>query len=170
MTHHADTRSIEDGIAASRTRLAATLEELWDRVSVDSVAHDALGLIRSNAADYTGALDRAVRANPLALAVTGIGLAWLVFGSRRTTPEPAPDTGARREAEDGAARLGGRDEATGVTEDDNTWSHRLDALRDVARRFVVSSVTHAPAPRAPATTRPSRPASCPPSPPTCAMP
>jgi hypothetical protein len=95
MTHHTDPRRIEDDIAHDRAQLAATLDALQDRVSVDSLAQDALGLLRTHAADYTHAIDRAVRANPLAVGLVGAGLAWLVFGHR--TP-PAPLQNAKLEA------------------------------------------------------------------------
>lgn len=130
MTHHTDTRSIEESVEASRSHLSETLEEIQSRMSVESIAREALGLVRSNAAAYTGSLDRAVRANPLAVAMTGIGIAWLIFGGRRAAPEPSAATISRWEDEGGSPLPGDHEAASDHAE--GAWSRRIDALRDVA--------------------------------------
>lgn len=88
MTRHSDPKSIERDIASDREKLAATLDALQARVSVDTLTQDALGLLRANSAIYTRSLDTAVRANPLAVALVGAGLAWLVFGKRKAVEVP----------------------------------------------------------------------------------
>jgi len=133
MTHHPDTRTIENGIEQSRNRLSETLDELTGRMSTDNLAREALGLIRSNAADYTRSIDQAVRANPLALALTGAGLAWLIFGGRGAAPDASRRSVSRWEDE-GGAPLPADSVAAKDLRDDVTWSDRIDALRDTASR------------------------------------
>lgn len=105
---HRSAREIEADLERERAGLADTLDELQDRVSIDRLSREALGLIRSNAGSYARSLDEAVRANPIALAVTAAGLAWLVFGgksgggagplaARRGRVDPAEDWTSGRE-------------------------------------------------------------------------
>jgi hypothetical protein len=86
MNQQPDPSQIEATIAQERAKLASTLDALQDRVSVDALAQDALGMIKANTENYTRSIDQAVRANPVALALVGVGLAWLVFGSRKPAP------------------------------------------------------------------------------------
>ncbi len=127
-----NTDTIEAGLARERASLASTLNELSDRTSIESLASDALGVIRSNAAAYTSSIDQAVRANPMALALTGVGLAWLIFGSTKK-PEKTPTRRAVSRWEDEGGNLSPR-EARGYSayrgpDDDDAWWDRADEER-----------------------------------------
>lgn len=125
MIEDADPKVIEAAIERDRASLASALDELQDRVTVDGIVREALGLIRSNTAGYTRAIDEAVRANPLALALTGIGLAWLVFGARKSTSgEPRTEALLRWEDEGGPVVPAG--------DIDTEWSRASDSLRQRA--------------------------------------
>lgn len=76
---------IEEQLARDRAALTGAMDALRNKLSVDNIVTDVFGLIQSNPAPYTKAIDRAVRANPLILAALGAGLAWLVLG-RKTAP------------------------------------------------------------------------------------
>lgn len=132
MTHHSDTRAIENELERDRAHLSDTLDELNDRISVDNLAREALGMIKSNAAAYTGTIDRAVRSNPLALTVTGIGLAWLIFGSGKKTDDPAPLVIDRWEGEGGSPMPIHGAAASHGSGDDSEWAAKLDTLRTTA--------------------------------------
>lgn len=126
MTHHADPRLIEADIERDRAELAATLDALQDRMSVDALAQEALGLLRTNSASYVTGIDAAVRANPVAVALVGAGLAWLIFGKRRSQENPK----ARRESllaweDDGGPARPSDERLPG-------WSDRTDRLRETA--------------------------------------
>lgn len=126
MTVHTDANMIEQDIDRDRADLAATLDELQDRVSVESLAQNALGFLRDNTADYTKSVDAAVRANPMALGLVGIGLAWLVFGSKKAD-EPAKTklkAMTTWENEGGPARPS--------DEHGTDWSQASDSLRSKA--------------------------------------
>ncbi|WP_347311429.1 DUF3618 domain-containing protein [Defluviimonas sp. SAOS-178_SWC] len=130
MTQHPDTGHIEAELERSRARLNSAVDALQDRTSVESLAQEALSLIRSNAAVYTRSIDNAVRANPIALALTGVGIAWLVFGNRKTTQET---TRARWEDEGGypnpSHQLATPEDTSPEIGD---WAGRIDALRERA--------------------------------------
>lgn len=134
MTEHHDPRNIEANLAQKRAALGSTLDELQDRFSVERLAEQALGMIRDNAAGYTRSIDQAVRANPLALAVTGIGLAWLIFGSRGDDDDKADSTWHERDG-DGHRHLhdSGRHRGGYNGPDDHgAWADRIDGLRQRA--------------------------------------
>lgn len=93
-----------DEIAASlereRNELSANIEGLRDRLSLEALVGDALGYAQANMAPYARALDGAVRANPMAAVMAGVGLAWLILGRRsggESLPEP-PLAGTKFEA------------------------------------------------------------------------
>lgn len=67
-----------------RAALVNALQGLRDRLTPGGVLREgASGLLRGSKSPYAHALDEAVRSNPLALALTGAGLAWLAFGRNR---------------------------------------------------------------------------------------
>ncbi|MCB2116996.1 MAG: hypothetical protein KDE00_12030 [Rhodobacteraceae bacterium] len=129
--HDTATNTLEQTVARKRAHLADTVEELRGRMSSDALAREALGMIRSNAASYSRSIDQAVRANPLALAVTGVGLAWLIFGGRRPAAQPSATSVARWEDE-GGAPLPEDAPAADMSGADSVWVDRVDALRSVA--------------------------------------
>lgn len=130
MTHHSDTTAMEADIDRDRAALASTLDALQDRVSIEHLAQEALGMIRTNAASYTRSIDQAVRANPLAVALTAAGLAWLIFGNKKPAAKPAkPVAISRWEDEGGSLVLPEHaTKASGEAE----WWRAVDALRDKA--------------------------------------
>ena len=82
MTHANDPDEIEAGLERNRSGLANALDELTHRASVDYIAREALGMLKINTADATHSLDRAIRANPVAFTLVGVGLAWMMFGGK----------------------------------------------------------------------------------------
>ena len=85
---------IEADLEKNRNGLASALDELTNRASVDYVAREALGLIKVNTAEATRSLDRMMRANPMAFALVGAGVAWMVLGGKdkdKTAADPNPE-------------------------------------------------------------------------------
>lgn len=83
---------IEREIEAERVALARSLDELQRQVSPDAIVERISAMLRENGGDMAGTAMRQARENPIALALTGAGLAWLMAG-------PAPSrTGPRRDA------------------------------------------------------------------------
>lgn len=137
MTRHPDTDTIEESIDRSRKALGSTLDELQDRISVDNLAQEALGMLRSNAAAYTRSIDSAVRANPLALALTGAGLAWLIFGNRSRPASVDSAAGGERWSHSGGSRpYGAYSRGYDPDAGENHWSDRIDTLRGKASEML----------------------------------
>lgn len=130
-----DTDRIEDRLERDRANLASSIDELQDRMSFDSLARDAMDSLKSNAGVYTKSVDHAIRANPMAVVLTGVGLAWLIFGSARKSKGKSPKTEPynRWESEGGMAydveesKYGMRGEGLGQHDED--WSQKADGLR-----------------------------------------
>ena len=139
MTYQSETDMIEAGIERDRASLASTIGALQERVSVEHLAQEALGLVKTNAADYTRSIDKAVRANPLALALTGAGIAWLVLGNRKSDEDEAHrsiarsqgDYGTRIRSHGSASTMVDPLSAADVT-GERDWSADIDSLRDQA--------------------------------------
>ncbi len=121
MTQHRNPRDIEAGIERDRASLASTMDALQDRVSVDNLAREALGTLRTNAAAYTKSVDQAVRSNPVAIGLVGVGLAWLIFGGKKSGADSDSDpfNTSRHLSDD-------------PFETDDNWSREADSLRQRA--------------------------------------
>jgi vacuolar-type H+-ATPase subunit H len=147
-TSSTDPREIEAELERDRATLASTLDELSDRVSVDSLARDALNTVKSYAGSYTSTLDGAVRTNPIAVALVGAGLAWLAFsGHRRSTAStsgdgyvggPVHDDLSRLDSEGGIPAASGLGSYAGGTPvgsssgDDHSWWDSIQDLQSKA--------------------------------------
>ena len=136
MQAHDMTDQSPDAIAArlerERADLALSINGLRDCLSTDALVGDALAFARDNTASYARVLDGAVRANPMAAVMAGVGLAWLVLG--RKTPAAlaaAPLAGTRLEALSRWEDEGGPPASDGGTDGgaDGAWIAEADALR-----------------------------------------
>ncbi len=78
-----DPRDIEADLEQVRSGLASDLDELSNRASIDYVAREALGMLKLNTTDATRTIDRAMRDNPVAFGLIGVGLAWMVMGGNK---------------------------------------------------------------------------------------
>lgn len=80
-----DTRSpeeIEREIERERAGLTNTLDDLQDKFSVETIARQFSDQFREHGGDIGKSVSDAVKRNPVALALTGVGLAWLMMGDK----------------------------------------------------------------------------------------
>lgn len=80
-----DTRSPEEiqrDIERERAGLTDTLDDLQDRFSIEHVARQFSDQFREHGGDIGRSVSEAVKRNPVALALTGVGLAWLMMGDK----------------------------------------------------------------------------------------
>jgi len=104
MTH--DPRSpseIERDIEYDRSRLSDNLETLQDRFSVEGALGQIGDQLREHGGDIGHAFTRTGKDNPAAVALTGIGLAWLIFGGNARGKDEG-DRHARRPSHPDAYR------------------------------------------------------------------
>ena len=127
--------SIESDLAATRTRLDSRLGLLQDRFTPGRLADDAVAYLRgSSGSEFVDTLKESVKRNPLPIAVTGIGLAWLIAASQR----PAAVVRLGRPGDSAAARrLAARERLEAAegnvlrmpTDTDDVHDERLHATR-----------------------------------------
>jgi hypothetical protein len=128
-------RQIEAQLDEDRDALSASIDALGKRFSLESLWSDGASLITANAGPYTQALDAAVRANPVALALTAVGLAWLILGRRgQATADPSPLAGTKFEAEARWEDEGGP--VSELPETDALWMEEADRLRRRASSLI----------------------------------
>ena len=84
-------REIEREIERERAELTDTLDDIQDRFSVEGLARQFTDQFREHGGDIGRSLSESVKRNPMALALTGVGLAWMVFGDRTTARDPYRD-------------------------------------------------------------------------------
>ena len=126
---------IEARLERDRDALSSSLNALRDRLTLDSLWKDGVALVTQNGGSYAQSLDAAVRANPLALAVAGVGVAWLIFGRRSDTPPASPPlAGTRFEAVTRWEDEGGP--VAAPANPDDAWMEEADKLRDKAAKML----------------------------------
>jgi hypothetical protein len=94
----------------TRSQLSGTLEELRGRMTPGSVVDQLLDYTRNSpGGEFVRNLGREVRENPMPLVLIGIGIAWLMLASSRTSRAAiatAADSVARAANDIGAATSG----------------------------------------------------------------
>ena len=137
---NSDLAQIESDLERERTALASNLANLGSRLTMDSLVSETSNLVKGNLGPLTRGIDRTVRANPLAVAVIGAGVAWLAFGRRGAQDTTTPDlAGTRYEAlsrweDEGGppAPLPEPDCAEWLAETDRLHTRARDALGRIA--------------------------------------
>lgn len=117
MTH--DTRSpddIERDIGDERAQMTGTLTDLQNKFSVDTIVSDLGAMIKDQGGDLGRAISGTVGRNPAAIAVIGLGAAWLFLGRDRTTT----DAGHRGQSSSRASAAGAR-RSPGDSDRDRSW-------------------------------------------------
>lgn len=73
---------IERDIERERAGLTDTLDDLQNKFSVEEISRQVTDQFREHGGDIGRSVSDAVKRNPVALALTGVGLAWLMLGDR----------------------------------------------------------------------------------------
>ncbi|WP_410219334.1 DUF3618 domain-containing protein [Paracoccus sp. (in: a-proteobacteria)] len=71
---------IEREIERDREALRHKLEDLQDELSLEGISRRLTGTLREHGSEWAQSANMAARENPVALALTGVGLAWMIFG------------------------------------------------------------------------------------------
>jgi ElaB/YqjD/DUF883 family membrane-anchored ribosome-binding protein len=141
MKHDGDRhpREIQADIARVRSDLDETLSAIEHRLTPGQLVDQGLDYLRhSGAREYVANLGASAKQDPLPLALTVVGLGWLMLSSRRdpaghgvvTRPGPSADTLAES-ARDAAAGLSGA--ASSVRESAARTSEKISQTTRAAR-------------------------------------
>lgn len=96
-TESENPEQIEREIEKDRDALRQTLDSLQDEFSLDGLSRRLSSTVREHGSEWVGSASDAARANPVALALTGVGLAWLIFGRGYDPTHTAQHYYARRD-------------------------------------------------------------------------
>ncbi len=103
-----DTRTpdeIEKDLEQNREGLQNTLVALQETFTPDAIFRSLTDNVGRHGGDFGKSVADAAKGNPLALAVTGIGLGWLMFGHGPSASQI--EDGARRTGDSGGSMFGG---------------------------------------------------------------
>jgi len=88
---------IERDIVDERARMTGTINDLQKKFSLEAIVNDLGSMVRDQGADIGRTISQTVGRNPAAVALVGVGLAWLFLGQGRK----ATTQGAGRNADQG---------------------------------------------------------------------
>jgi hypothetical protein len=95
---------LEQEADQARARLEKTVSALSNRLSPGELLDQGLRMIRDNGGEIGRNLGNQVKQNPMPLLLTGVGLAWLMFGSgSRTDGFERPRGRADRQGQDASS-------------------------------------------------------------------
>lgn len=119
MTDNSETARIQADIERTRSDLDRTLAAIERRLEPGQLMEDGLHYLRNNGAtEYVANLGTAAKADPIPLALVGVGIAWLMMsnGRNRTADDGAFDGSVGSKAGDIASTVGdkARDTASSV--------------------------------------------------------
>lgn len=135
-----ETDRIERDLAATRARLDDRLGELQDHLAPKQMLNDAFAYLRGGeGSDFTNNLILRARANPIPVALTGIGLAWLMASGSTSRAAPPRvkqndnDLDARlRAAEEGVVRHDQDDDASFLSRLDEARGNVMGLVREAS--------------------------------------
>jgi hypothetical protein len=130
MAEIAETDHIERDLAKTRARMDRRLDELGDHLAPKQIVNDALAYFKgADGADFTQDMISKVKANPLPVVLTGVGIAWLMASSTRPA-STAPKQAAQRQSEI-TTRLRSAEAGVhrAVDEQPDDYASRLDDAR-----------------------------------------
>lgn len=89
-----DTRTADDierDINTDREQLTSTLDDLQKKFSLDGIMNDVGTMVRDQGGDLGRSVSDTVGRNPAAVALVGVGLAWLFLGKDRKQADSPTD-------------------------------------------------------------------------------
>lgn len=85
---------IEREVEQSRSDIEHTLDAIQDRLSPGQMLDKAMGVFRGGSGDFARNLGDSITANPIPLALIGVGVAWMMYSSQRPArPSYRAETG-----------------------------------------------------------------------------
>jgi ElaB/YqjD/DUF883 family membrane-anchored ribosome-binding protein len=78
-----DPRQLEREVDEQRRQIGETMHALEQRFAPEQIYSQAAGYLRSHGGEFAENFGRSIKANPLPVALTAVGLAWMMFGQRQ---------------------------------------------------------------------------------------
>jgi hypothetical protein len=84
-----ETDQIERDLARTRARMDRRLDELQEKMTPAQLVNEVFSHVRGgDGGEFAADLITRAKANPIAVALTGVGIAWLMLGNRQSDPSP----------------------------------------------------------------------------------
>lgn len=80
---HKEPEQLEREVQAAREQLSHTVDEISSRLSPGELLDQALNVTKGYGGDFARNLGQQAKDNPLALMVTGVGMAWMMLGDQQ---------------------------------------------------------------------------------------
>jgi len=122
MSKKAKIKDLENRLRDDRADLASTLADLTGRIAPEYLSEQVSQMVQDYARPMAKKAEETVRANPLAFALAGAGLAWLVLSARK---------GEGGTADTSDSVIDPITAQDGLSDD---WLDEIDALRDRASK------------------------------------
>ncbi|WP_417806536.1 hypothetical protein [Thioclava sp.] len=120
MSKKAKIKDLENRLRDDRADLASTLADLTGRIAPEYLSEQVSQMVQEYARPMAKKAEETVRANPLAFALAGAGLAWLVLSARKGNDDTAETENP------------GKDPITAQDGLSDDWLDEIDELRDAA--------------------------------------
>jgi hypothetical protein len=112
---------IERDIEDERAQMSGTINELQKKFSVEGIVSDIGAMFRDQGGDAGRYITETVGRNPAAMALIGVGLAWLILGKSRAKPAPRKDRDTSYGGNWGRSFPAGRRPNDATEDGDRSW-------------------------------------------------
>jgi len=87
---HKEPEQLEREVREARDQLSSTVDEISGRLSPGELLDQALDVTKGYGGDFAKNLGQQAKDNPLALMVTGVGMAWMMLGNQQQSAVNTP--------------------------------------------------------------------------------
>lgn len=128
---HTSPETLEREIDARRANIGSLVDALESKLSPGQLIDEALAYSKRNGGEFFGNLGTTVRANPVPMVLTGVGLLWLMMSQNR------PPSAADGASSHGSSVLGGLGESVSTMADSltDTFGNAKARVEETANRM-----------------------------------
>jgi len=124
---HKEPEQLEREVRAARDQLSSTVDEISNRLSPGELLDQALDVTKGYGGEFAQNLGKQAKDNPLALMVTGVGMAWMMLGNQQAANANAV-SGHRTNMNSAGFERGVNNES----HSDSDFSHHSDSMHAAA--------------------------------------
>src|SRR6056297_3163306 len=104
-----DPRQLEHEVDQQRQEIGETMHALEERFSSREIYNQTAGYVAEHGREFAENLGNSVKANPLPVALTAVGLMWMMMGQRQPVSyQPQPGESRTGELKERAGELKGK--------------------------------------------------------------
>lgn len=108
--NYKEPEQLEREVQAARDQLSHTVDEISNRLSPGELLDQALNVTKGYGGEFANNLGKQAKDNPLALMVTGVGMAWMMLGDQQRNNDAGTSYHTGKAGQSYAAGIGGNDQ------------------------------------------------------------